>query len=308
MTSHPKVKTVQELARLKQELESHNKKVVHCHGCFDLLHIGHIRYFEQAKTHGDVLFVTLTPDRYVDKGPYRPAFTEDLRLEAIASLDCVDYVAINQWPTAVETLKLIRPDFYAKGSEFKDVGSDPTGKMGLEARVAREVGATLVFTEDIVFSSTNLINRHLSNFPGEIREYLNLFRHRHSLDQVLSALDQMTDLKVLVVGDTILDEYQYCEAIGKSSKEPILVVKYLSEDMFAGGILAVANHAANFSDNVGLLSVLGERNKNEDFVLSNLSPRVSPRFFIHPLSTTIIKRPAHRRLQPEQDLRNLRGG
>ncbi len=84
---------------------------MHCHGVFDLLHIGHIRHFEQAARIGDVLVVTVTPDRYVDKGPHRPAFTETLRAEAIGSLSCVDYVAINRWPTAEDTLNFCARTF-----------------------------------------------------------------------------------------------------------------------------------------------------------------------------------------------------
>jgi len=86
---------------------------------------------------GDVLVVTITEDGYMDKGPLRPAFTEALRSEAIASLNCVDYVAVNPWPTAEETLRVLRPDVYVRGSEFKNIASDMTGKIG------REIGATL---------------------------------------------------------------------------------------------------------------------------------------------------------------------
>jgi len=78
---------------------------------------------------GDVLVVTITEDGYMDKGPLRPAFTEALRSEAIASLNCVDYVAVNPWPTAEETLRVLRPDVYVRGSEFKSI-SDMTGNIG----------------------------------------------------------------------------------------------------------------------------------------------------------------------------------
>src|SRR4030043_2067403 len=164
MENHEKIKKLEELAKILQLYRSQNKKIVYCHGVFDLLHIGHIRHLEQARRMGDVLVVTITPDRYVDKGPHRPAFTENLRTEAIASLNCVDYVAINQWLTAEETLRLLRPDFYVKGSEFKNISSDMTGKIGREEQVVQEIGATLAFTKDITFSSTNLINRYLSIF------------------------------------------------------------------------------------------------------------------------------------------------
>ena len=124
-----------------------------------------------------------------------------------------------------------------------------TGKIGREAEVVREIGATLAFADDIVFSSTNLINRYLSDFPEEVKNYLQLFRSRYKLDDVLQVLDKMSSLNVLVVGDTILDEYQYCSAIGKSSKDPVLALKYHSHDLFAGGVLAVAN----FADKVKLV-------------------------------------------------------
>ena len=189
MVTQKKIKKINDLSLVLSSLRSEGEKIVHCHGVFDLLHIGHIRYLEQAKGMGDVLVVTVTPDRYVDKGPNRPAFPEKLRAEALASLHCVDFVAINEWPTAEETLRLLRPDIYVKGSEFKNVESDPTGKIGREEKVIREIGVKLAFTEDIVFSSSNLINRFFSNFPEEVEEYLSVFRNRYSLNEVLSYLD-----------------------------------------------------------------------------------------------------------------------
>ena len=138
------------------EKERHNgKTIVLCHGVFDLLHIGHIRYLSRAHELGEILVVTCTPDRFVDKGPNRPAFTEVLRAEALASLACVDFVAINSWPTAEETLRFLRPNIYAKGAEFKDL-DDATGKIAKEAAVVAEIGARLEFVSDIVFSSSNI--------------------------------------------------------------------------------------------------------------------------------------------------------
>ena len=290
VSQNGKIKAIEELTQVLASHRSDGKKIVHCHGVFDLLHIGHIRYFEQARRMGDILAVTITPDRYVDKGQHRPAFTETLRAEAVASLGFVDYVAINKWPTSEETLRLLRPDFYVKGSEFKNISSDMTGKIAKEEKVVREIGATLAFTEDIIFSSTNLINRYLSNLPDEINKYLELFRNRYSLDQVLQILDKMSSLNVLVIGDTILDDYQYCQPIGKSSKDPALVVKYESHDLFAGGVLAVANHVANFANKVQLVTVLGEQDSQGDFIRSQLHPNVSPYFLIQPNAPTLIKR------------------
>src|SRR3990167_3321379 len=102
--------------------------IVQCHGVFDLLHIGHIKHLQSAKKYGDILIVTLTPDHYVNKGPGRPRFTAALRAEAIAALDCVDYVVINKWPTAIEAIQHIKPAVYVKGSEYQE-SEDITGKI-----------------------------------------------------------------------------------------------------------------------------------------------------------------------------------
>ena len=154
-----KILELEELARKLQELKSEGKKIVLCHGCFDLMHPGHIKYFQAAKKMGDVLVVTVSPDIYVDKGDGRPVFNQTLRAESIAALECVDYVAINRWPTAVETLRLLRPNIYVKGQEFENK-EDKTGKLQQEQEVLVEIGAEMRYTHEIIFSSTKLLNQH----------------------------------------------------------------------------------------------------------------------------------------------------
>ena len=289
MEKNSKIKTISDLADLLQEIRN-GKRIILCHGVFDLLHIGHIRYFEQAKKHGDILVVTVTPDRFVNKGPDRPAFPEDLRVEAIAALDVVDYVAMNEWSTAVETIRLLKPDIYAKGSEYKDAQKDITGKIIDEENAIKSVGGSLVFTEDIVFSSSKLINRNFSIFPEKTREFLGEFSNRNSTEDVIRFLKQAEKIKVLVIGETIIDEYNYCEPIGMTTKDPIIAVKYLSKEKFAGGILAAANHLANFCHSVDIITLLGEFETDETFVRENLYPAITPFFFYKRNSPTIVKR------------------
>lgn len=116
------------------------------------------------------------------------------------------------------------------------------------------------------------------------------FSARYCTDDVLQYLENTESLKVLVVGEAIIDEYQYCEAIGKSSKEPMLAVKYLSTEKFAGGILAVANHVANFCDHVGVITFLGGKNSQEDFIRAKLNSKIKKIFLSHNNSPTIVKR------------------
>ena len=287
-----KIKSLEELAEELDSLRSREtgKTVVQCHGVFDLMHVGHIRHFEEAKGMGDVLVVTLTPDRYVNKGPHRPAFAEDLRAETIAALDCVDYVAVNQWPAAVETVKMLKPDVYAKGPDYRDPDADITGKIAEEEAAVKSVGGRIAFTDDITFSSSNLINRYLPAYPKEVGEYLSEFSRRYSIEDVNGHIENTRSLKVLVVGEAIIDEYQYCQLIGKAAKEPILAAQYLSTEKFAGGILAVANHVANFSDNVSTLAMLGADESQEQFVTEKVDDRVEQLFFFKADSPTIVKR------------------
>jgi len=154
-----KILELEQMATRIAGYKKQGRKVVLCHGCFDLMHPGHIKYFQAARQMGDVLAVTLTPDRYVDKGPGRPVFGETLRAECIAALACVDMVAINRWPTAQQTLRLLQPDIYVKGQEFAAL-QDATGKLQKELDVVHAIGAQMRFTNEIVFSSTELLNRY----------------------------------------------------------------------------------------------------------------------------------------------------
>jgi cytidyltransferase-like protein len=287
--ANDKIHSIAELVPLLERRRSQGHRVVHCHGVFDLLHIGHVRHFDQAKKLGDVLVVTITPDRFVNKGIGRPAFTESLRAEFLANLTSIDYVAINEWPTAVNTIHLLKPNLFAKGSEFRNL-QDTIGHVSLEGEAIRAIGGEIAFTEDIVYSSSALINQYMSQYPDHVRDFLGDFATRYPAEEVLAPLRGAENLKVLVVGETIIDEYAYCEAIGKSGKEPVLATRYLGADKFGGGVLACANHTANFADRVDVFTMLGEGMDQEDFVRGVLRNNVTPIFVEKKDSPTIVKK------------------
>lgn len=278
------------LAGLVSGHKCEGKRLVHCHGVFDLVHPGHIRHLEEAKRQGDVLAVTITPDEYVNKGPGRPVFNQRLRSESVAALQCVNYVAINEWPTAVETIHLLRPDVYAKGPDYFRCESDLTGKIYDEEQAVLSVGGRIHFTNDITFSSSHLINSYFNVLPPETEGWLRGFRDRHSASEVMRYLENSANLRVLVVGEAIIDEYVFCEAIGKSTKDPILACQYIGTRAFAGGSLAIANHLAGFCGEVALLTYLGETERREDTIREALLPNVRPVFVTKKGAPTIHKR------------------
>jgi rfaE bifunctional protein nucleotidyltransferase chain/domain len=263
--------------------------LAHCHGVFDLLHIGHIRHFKEAKALGDILIVSVTADQYVNKGPGRPRFTETLRAEALASLEYVDVVVINDNPTAIEVINVIKPNFYIKGEEYQFAENDITGKIVDERNAVEAHGGKIVYTHDITFSSSSLINEYFSPYPPEVMDYLKSFKSRYSVDDVMNCIDALQDLSVLVIGETIIDEYVFCDAIGKAGKEPVLVSKYNRQERYAGGILAVANHAKDFCKNVTCLTYLGEGDDELKFIKQHLKQGVTLEHVEKLDSPTIVK-------------------
>ena len=290
MSVTAKLKRLDELRSIADRLRKSKKRLVHCHGVFDLLHLGHIRHLNAAKKFGDILFVTLTADRYVKRGPGRPVFNHDLRAETLANLAVADYVAVVHSPTAVDAIKTIRPHFYVKGSDYSNKEQDLTAKIYDEESLVKEHGGKLVFTDDLTFSSSQLLNLHLDSYPEETVKYLKKLSAKYSIDFIAQSMKRMSKLKILVIGDTIIDQYHYCVAMGKSSKESIVAHRYVSEEDFAGGSLATANHVAQVSKRVDLATVLGKQNSFEPFIRDRLDPHIRPRFFPSTNSVTTIKR------------------
>ena len=285
-----KVTSLSVLAKTVSGLKTQGLRVVHCHGVFDLVHPGHIRHLKEAREQGDVLVVTVTPDEYVNKGPGRPVFNHRLRAESLAALQCVDFVAVNEWPTAVETIAAIKPSVYVKGAEYESAENDVTGKIALEETAIRAVGGRIHFTDGITFSSSQLLNDHFSVLSVEAEDWLRKFRARRTADEVLTYLDAVRDLKVLVVGEAIVDEYVFCDGLGKSTKDPILAFQYRNLEQYGGGSIAVANHVAGLCDKVGLITFLGESERSEEFIRNALHSNVQPSFLTQHGAPTIHKR------------------
>ncbi len=288
-----KIKSLSEIVKITKSLKRDGKIIVHCHGTFDLIHPGHIRHFNSAKKHGDILIVTVTGDKFVKKGPGRPIFTEKLRAEVLASLAAIDYVVIIQSDSAISALQKIQPHFYVKGPDNKYRKSNPLlpRKLGIEKAAVKEFGGQLVFTDDeIVFSSSHLINTYLESYPEATQDYLERLRKTYTDDQIISQLSQLKTKRVMVIGDTIIDEYHYTHPLGKSSKEPLVVHLYVNEETYAGGSLATANHLACLSDDIRLVTLLGNQNSYYNFIKKHLRDQIKTKFFYQENAPTVLDR------------------
>jgi rfaE bifunctional protein nucleotidyltransferase chain/domain len=278
------------LAKLAHDLRQKGKKVILCHGTFDLMHTGHIRYLQRARKEGDVLIVTVTADEFVNKGPGRPVFGEQLRAENLAALECVQYVAINYAMTAVELLEKIRPSLYVKGGEYRNHAADVTGNIAREIEAVENHGGTIFYTDEITFSSSGLLNEHFGVFLPETKKFLEDFGVKYSDKKIHEQIDSLSQLKVLVVGDAIVDQYHYVSPLGQTGKGNVLAVQHQSEEQFAGGSLAVANHISQFVKNVDLLTGLGRTNSHEEFIRDKLKKNINPVFLYFKDAPTVTKR------------------
>jgi rfaE bifunctional protein nucleotidyltransferase chain/domain len=232
----------------------HTQKVVLCQGCFDLLHIGHIKHLSAAKQYGDILVVAVTSDRYVNKGPGRPYFNQDLRMEMLAALEIVDYVVLSDNVGAEGIIREVRPDFFVKGDEYETSKLDVVDNMTSERAAVESVGGQVVFTHDQVFSSSEIINKVFSPLTPEVRSFIQ--GGSVTKDLIIKALEDIKKLKVLVIGDAILDEYCFIKPTGMATKQSCLSAKFLSNEIQLGGAIATARHIGKLCDNVTLLTTV----------------------------------------------------
>ena len=284
-----KICDIDNLALRLEDLRRDNNKIILCHGIFDLVHPGHVKHFQAAKALGHILVVTITPDIYVNKGPGRPMFAEILRAEIVAELQSVDYVAINKWPTAVETIKKLRPHIYVKGKDYTNPISDETGGIVLEKEAVESVGGRMHFTDEITFSSSSLLNEYFGIYPKEAQEYLKSLRRRYTAEEVIGRLNSLRNLRTLVIGETIFDEYHHVAVIGKPPKGNHIAAQFVREEVHAGGILACANNMANFCGNVDLITTIERQDRREEFIKTHLKPNINLRLF-YSRAPTIVKR------------------
>ena len=244
------------------------RTIAHCHGCFDIVHPGHIRHLEFARRQGDVVVVSITGDAQIDKGDQRPYVPQELRAESLAALEAVDWVYTDPHSTSCELLRELRPDVYIKGHEYEH-SNDP--KFAAEQAIVNAYGGRVVFSSgDVVFSSTSFIES-LDQDTSLEQQRLRLFCARYGIttESINSTLRSFAKLRVLIVGDVVVDRYVLCDATNLASEAPMISLSRLAERVFVGGAGIVARHAAGLGAKTYLLSTTA-RNTTSDNIQQTL--------------------------------------
>ncbi len=247
---------IRELADLKKILKNKkNKKVVLCHGVFDVVHPGHLRHLAHAKTKGDILIVSLTADRFIKKGTYRPHVPENLRALNLSAFEMVDYVVIDRHEKANFILKFLKPNFYAKGFEYFSKGLPKATKE--EIKVVESYGGKMFFSPgDFVYSSSKFLNSSLPEIHYE-KLLILMDNNKITFNDLKKTTKNFSKLKVHVIGDTIIDTYTRTSFIGGQTKTPTFSLLKQKEENFIGGAAIVASHLKHSGANVSFSTVLG---------------------------------------------------
>jgi len=261
-----KIHTAAELAKLLGGFPR-QKRVVMCHGTFDIVHPGHIRHLLYAREKGDVLVVSVTCDEHILKANYRPHVPEELRAMNLAALEMVDHVVIDRNATPIENIRLLQPDFFVKGYEY---GAGPLPPRTQEEKdTVESYGGEIIFTPgDVVFSSSAIIESKLPNLAAEKLALLMRVENVTFAD-LRRTLRDAAGTRVHVVGDTIVDTLTHTELIGANAKTPTFSVRYAGKTDFVGGAGIVAKHLRAAGADVTFTTVLGQ-DALKDFVLDDL--------------------------------------
>ena len=248
-------------------LKKQNKKIGLIHGVFDVIHYGHIKYFEEAKKKVDYLIVSVTRNKYVNKGPGKPIFNTLKRCEVLKSIKDIDEIIISNYPTAIENIKLIKPHYYIKGKDYKNLSDDLSKNILLEKKEVEKYKGKILFTNSELHSSSSIINKNFDFITEEAKKFFNksIF---YGLDlEFKKIINKLSGKKVLIIGDPILDIIKTSIPSGRSNKNNIIATRLISEELNFGGTLLILNFLSQFYKKIDYVFV-GNK-KDYSFIKKN---------------------------------------
>lgn len=291
--------------QIRPKLKKEGKQIALCHGVFDLVHPGHIIHLQQAKQMADVLVVSITAAEFVRKGPGRPYFNDEMRLKVLEALEYVDYVMLSEDYTVDDIVESVEPDLYIKGEEYAKESEDITGKITAERELVELHGGKIAYTSGQVFSSTKLINTALSGLPEDVIQYMERFVKKYSMEDIKKYAEKAEKLKVLVVGDIIIDKYTYCSVHGLMSKDMGYSSKLEYSEEYLGGAAAVARHLSSFTENVTLLSMVGNEEEMRLKLFDGLADKMRLKLTYSSKFPTIVKHRYLTRNEKREEYRKI---
>ena len=248
MNSHHKIISVNKL---------NTDNIVLCYGHFDLIHPGHLRYLQYAKTLANNLVVALMSDKELN-GENQKSYLEDERAESVANLQIVDHVIVlNNELTLDCLIDIVKPKVLVLGKEFEQNQSE---QINLAVNAVKNHGKIVFHAGETHYFNANLLFKNVVDIEVNSKNQLNKIckNYKITLRDIQKKLSNFSNSELVVIGDTIVDNYVACDAIGMSAEAPVLVVKELENREFIGGAAIVASHVAALGAKCHYISVVGE--------------------------------------------------
>ena len=233
------------------------KNIALCFGHFNVIHPGHIRYFQTAKEYGTRLVVTVESDKVLSSHRSSIRFSAVERATSVAAIDVVDNVVIVENGDLEDVVALIAPEALVLGKEFESLHVSPVSRA---IEVAEQNGVKIVFAAgEAQYATAALFDSSQAELEVRRWRQFESVMNSHGIDlrALLSRMNELPKPKVLVLGDTIVDRYVACDPIGLSNEAPVVVVKEMQSRDYIGGAAIVAAHVVSLGGTCTYLSVVG---------------------------------------------------
>jgi len=240
-----------------ETLSNDKDDIALCYGHFNLIHPGHLRYLRHAKTLANKLIVAIVSDKDLSKNTKEHYFHEKERAESIANIQCVDNVVILNNLSLERLVEALKPKVLVLGREFED--KQPK-QIGLAIDLMKSGGEVVFYAGETHYATSDLLHDNVFDIEKNNRNKFNKVCQKHNitLKDIQDRLANFSNTKLLVIGDTIVDHYVACDALGMSAEAPVLVVKELENREFIGGAAIVASHVRSLGSSCHYISVVGE--------------------------------------------------
>ncbi len=234
-----------------------------CHGAFDIVHLGHLNHFNNAKKQCDILVVSITSKRFIKKGPFQPYNNDTDRSEFLKFLKNIDFIFVDKNETAIEVIKNLKPDIYFKGKDY--IEKDITQNLYKEVNILKKFNGKLKITKSELKSSSKIINHNFSSLDFQEIKFLKKVKDSGGLKKINNLFKKLSQKEICIIGDPIIDIYNFCKLSGLTSKDPAISTILEKQKKIAGGVLPIAQIMSKFFKKVNLITY-GNQNQLQKYL------------------------------------------